>query len=267
MYRADYHIHTSFSRDSEAPIDVQVEEAVRQGFDEIAITDHLEKEPIDGIIQFNMVIEDYLKRLAEIKKQYEGKIRIKTGLEIGYEPRWHGEILRLVDPKDFDFIICSTHKCEEEDMNTGRFFEGRSQVQGFTRYFEEVLSTIQNFPFFNVYGHMDYINRYGPFAHHILYVSDYKELIFEILKALKDRGQGIEINTSGIRYGLGHFNPQIEVLKMYLDMGGEIITIGSDSHFTHHVGYLWNEAAKLLKNIGFKYYTAFEKGKPIFHYL
>jgi len=267
MYRADYHIHTDFSHDSKAPIALQIEEAIRQGFDEIAITDHLEKELIDGTLQFNMQIEDYIKAVKIKQDQYKSKIKIKRGLEIGYEPRWHKDLLELVNPEDFDFLICSTHKCEEQDMNTGTFFDGRTQIQGYTRYFEEVLNTIKNFSNFSVYGHMDYINRYGHFDDKILAVNDYKDLVYQILKELKESNRGLEVNTSGIRYGLGHFHPQIEVLKMYLDMGGQIVTIGSDSHYKAHIGYLWNEAALLLKNIGFKYYTTFENREPLFHNL
>ena len=267
MYRADYHIHTAYSQDSEAPMMEQIEEAIRQGFDEIALTDHMEKEPINGVIRFNMHVPDYLKTAKSMQEAYKEKIKIKIGVEIGYEPRWHDELITLIHPEDFDFIICSTHKCEEQGMGIGTFFEDKTQIQGYTRYFEEVLNAIKTFPNFNVYGHMDYVNRYGHFDHKILKVKDYKELIYEILKTLKESHRGLEINTSGIRYGLGHFNPQIEVLKMYLDMGGEIITIGSDSHYTNHIGYLWNEAALLLKNIGFKHYTTFEDRKPIFHNL
>lgn len=267
MYRADYHVHTAFSQDSKAHITTQIEEAIRQRFDEIAITDHMEKEDIDGVIRFNMQISDYLRSVKEMQEYYKNKIKIKIGVEVGYEPRWHEEIMSLIKPEDFDFIICSTHKCEEEDMGEGKFFEGKTQRQGYMRYFEEVLNTIRQFENFNVFGHIDYINRYGQFNDKILCIKDYKDVIYEMLKRLKDSSRGIEINTSGIRYGLGHFNPQIEVLKMYLDMGGEIITIGSDSHFTQHIGYLWDEAALLLQNIGFKYYTTFEKGKPLFHHL
>ncbi|MDF2612752.1 MAG: histidinol phosphate phosphatase HisJ family [Clostridia bacterium] len=267
MYRADYHVHTHFSHDSNEPIELQIEEAIRQGFDEIAITDHFEKGPINGIIQPNMLMSGYLEAVKEMQERYKGRIKIKQGIEIGYEERWREEIFKFIEDCDLDFIICSTHKCENVDLFLNNFFDSRTQIQAYTKYFENVLNAVKTFPHFSVYGHIDYINRYGSFAHKILTVSDYKDLIYQILKELIESGRGIEINTSGIRYGVGHFNPQIEVLKMYLDMGGQIITIGSDSHYTQHIGYLWDEAALLIKNIGFNYYTTFEKGKPIFHHL
>ena len=43
-------------------------------------------------------------------------------------------------------------------------------------------------------------------------------------------GKGIELNTGGFKYGLGHPNPCEDIIKRYKELGGEIITLGSDAH-------------------------------------
>ena len=264
MYKADYHMHTALSPDSEASIESQVETAIRRGFNEIAITDHFEFDLINDRWELTLDLDEYIQTILFYKEQYKDKITIRLGVEVGFETRYKKEIETLLKDRPFDFIICSTHKCEGQELYYGDFFKGKPQKEAYTTYFEHVLDTLKNFDNFNVYGHLDYVNRYGDYPVKILDTHDYWDQITEILRILIEKGKGLEVNTSGIRYGLGHFNPQIPVLREYAKMGGEIITIGSDSHQNGHVGFLWEEAAAMLKNIGFKYYATFKEGKPIF---
>lgn len=267
MYRADYHIHTAFSPDSETSMVSQIETAIQKGFNEIALTDHFEYDNASGKWEICLALEDYVKAIKKYQEQYQDQIKIKLGLEYGYDFPYHTQIGHMIDAYDFDFIICSTHKCNADDLYFGDFFEGKTQIQAYNDYFEYVLRTVQEYSNFDVYGHLDYVNRYGNYTNKILNFNMHEEQIREILKVLVDKGKGIEVNTSGLRYGLGHFSPQIPVLKSYLDLGGEIITIGSDAHYNEHLGYMWSEAAAMLKSVGFKHYTTFEQRKPIFNKL
>ena len=127
---------------------------------------------------------------------------------------------------------------------------------------------------FDVYGHIDYIIRYTPTqqknkAQGIIdetYMDrcfrDSSDMIDEILRLLLAKGKGIEVNTAGIKYGLGHTNPQEKVLKRYRELGGEIITVGSDAHETKHLAYAFEGIPELLRKCGFRYYTEFRKRKP-----
>lgn len=68
-------------------------------------------------------------------------------------------------------------------------------------------------------------------------------------------GKGIEINTSSHRYGLKDSTPSKDILKLYKELGGKIITIGSDSHKPEHLGAYIDEAKELLKEIGFDFFV------------
>lgn len=264
MYKADYHMHTALSMDCDASIESQINTAINKGFNEIALTDHFEFDLVKDKWELTLDLDPYIQTLLAYKEKYKDKICIRLGVEVGFELRYKKQLEALLQDKFFDFIICSTHKCEAQELYYGGFFEGKDQKEAYTKYFEDVLEAVNNFDKFHVYGHLDYVNRYGYYPVKILDTKDYWDLITEILKCLIQKGKGLEVNTSGIRYGLGHFNPQIPILRQYAKMGGEIITIGSDSHYNEHVGFLWEEAAAMLKNIGFKYYTTFEAGQPIF---
>ena len=123
---------------------------------------------------------------------------------------------------------------------------------------------MQTLDCFDSYGHLDYVVRYGP-ARNLNYSYEaYQDLIDPILKTLIEKGKGLECNTGGLRYGLGHPNPCEDILRRYRQLGGEILTIGSDAHSPEQVGYGFQTASRLLAACGFRYYTVFHRRKPEF---
>ena len=131
-------------------------------------------------------------------------------------------------------------------------------------YFESILENIATDADYDVYGHIDYVVRYGPNKNAKYSYSKYSDIIDEILRRLIAKGKGIEINTAGFKYGLGHPNPTEEIICRYRELGGEIITIGADGHKPEHVAYDFNKVPDILKAAGFKYYTVFKDRKPDF---
>ena len=98
----------------------------------------------------------------------------------------------------------------------------------------------------------------------MLALSRYSDVIDEILRLLIEKGKGIEINTGGFKYGLGHPNPCEEILARYRELGGEIITIGADAHKPEHVAFDFAKVPSILKDSGFDYFTVFRERKPEF---
>ena len=54
----------------------------------------------------------------------------------------------------------------------------------------------------------------------------------------------------------------LPVLNIYKEVGGELITVGSDAHRTENVGRGVPEAYALLAQAGFRYVTLYEKRQP-----
>lgn len=127
-----------------------------------------------------------------------------------------------------------------------------------------ILENIAAFDGFDVYGHIDYVVRYGPNKNANYSYQKYADIIDEILKALIIKGKGIEINTGGFKYGLGHPNPAEDIIKRYHELGGEIITIGADAHQPEHVAFDFEKVPSILKEAGFTHYTVFKNRKPEF---
>ena len=109
--------------------------------------------------------------------------------------------------------------------------------------------------------------RYGKTKDKDYSYEKYRDLIDPVLEKLIQMGKGIEVNTGAIRHQLKELNPCNGILKRYRELGGEIITIGSDAHEPSYVAYGFDRAAEVLKGCGFQYYTTFERRIPTFHKL
>lgn len=272
---ADYHVHTEFSDDSTYPMEDVVKDAVRLGFDEICFTDHVDygvkvdwdsKEEVtyrDGEPLANVDYPKYVEQVRNLQEAYQGKISLKLGMEFGVQMHTIPQFEALFSRYPFDFILLSVHQVEDKEFWTQDFQRGRTQIEYNERYYEEMLNLVNHYHNYSVLGHLDLIVRYDemgvyPFAR----VRPYIE---EILKKVIKEGKGIEVNTSSHRYGLADSTPSKEILRLYRELGGEVITIGSDSHKLEHLGTYLEEAKGLLKSLGFLKFCTYKNMRPIFH--
>ena len=152
-----------------------------------------------------------------------------------------------------------------QEFWNGTFQQGRTQDEYNMGYYEEMLRVAQRFDHWSVLGHLDLIKRYdqaGPWPD-----ANARDIVAEILEEAIRRGKGIELNTSSIRYGLTDLTPSTELLRLYRDLGGRILTIGSDSHKPEHLGAHIPMMRERLKDIGFTEFCTFQDMEPMFHKL
>lgn len=264
MYKADSHVHSNFSGDSMEKLESIIERALELGMNEITITDHLDLDFPGEVNIFTLDLNNYIETLKKLKNEYRKKINLKIGIELGLQPHLKEEYREIFSCEDIDFIIGSSHCVAGMDIADKKFFEKYTKDEAHRIYFEEVLKNIDIFPEISIYGHLDFINRYGRSIY-----DDYKKINFEmhkevidkILKKLIEKGIGIEINTSALRYGLRDFHPCRKILKRYRELGGEIITIGSDAHRALDIMRDFDKAKNVLKELGFEKYCVFTKRK------
>lgn len=264
MYN-DYHVHTSFSSDSKTPVEAQLDKACEMGMKRICITDHEDiGYSADNGLSFTIDADKYFSHLSALKSHYADTLRVLIGIELGLQISHKDEINSFAASRNFDFIIGSTHTVNGKDPCFSDFFETNTETEAIRAYFEEVLKNVNNFDNFDVVGHIDYIVRYTNSKGEKYNPREYLDIIDEILKVVISKGKGIECNTSRIDCGFLHSNPHEDIIKRYKELGGEIITLGSDSHLPKTLGHGFEKAGEILKNAGFKYYTVFENRKPEF---
>lgn len=268
---ADCHLHSSFSGDSDTPMEEMVLQGIAQGLTAMCFTEHNDFDyprcpdlPADA---FLLNTDSFLYTLALLKEKYAQQIRLLFGVELGLQTFNSRSNAIFARSHEFDFIIASSHICRGLDPYYPVFFDTYGEEEGFRLYFESILENIKKFSNFDVYGHLDYIVRYAPWQDKNYSYQKYREILDEILKELVDKEKGIELNTGGIKSGMRDFHPCTDVLKRYRELGGEIVTVGSDSHDAGHIGDSFDRAAEVLRHCGFEYYCVFEKRNPKFHKL
>ena len=94
--------------------------------------------------------------------------------------------------------------------------------------------------------------------------AEFADILDEILGALISRGKGLELNTSGLRKGLPFAHPNAEILRRYRELGGEIITLGSDAHSARDLAADFGTAKEMLKSAGFREIAVYHARKPDF---
>ena len=281
MMFADYHVHSEFSDDSDYRMEDIVEEALEMGMNELCFTDHVDygvKRDWDdprGILYrkggageperiplANVDYPHYVNKIHMLQERYNNKITIRLGMEFGIQQHTIPQYEALFRRYPFDFILLSVHQVEDKEFWTGDFQRGHTRREFYLRYYWELLSLVENYHNYSVLGHMDLISRYDPIGDFPF--SQVEHIIEQILKRVIADGKGIEVNTSCYRYGLD-MTPRREILGMYRDLGGEILTIGSDSHKREHLGVYIPETMNELKGMGFKQICTFEHMNPKFH--
>lgn len=261
--RADVHMHCGFSNDSESRPEDMVESAIAKGLSVICFTDHYDKDNLDWGDEAIFDVESYFQKMIALQEEYRDQIDIRIGAEIGMQPYLAEYYQNFMAQHPFDFVIGSVHSVLEHDVALD-FFQKHSDPEGYKIYFEEMLQDVQKIKSYDVLGHLDYIVRYSNQGSKGFDLNDYMDIIEEILKQVIAHGKGIEMNMSGLKYGLGAPHPQPEIIKRYRELGGEIITVGADGHIPEHIAYDYHLADDILKSCGFKYYTEFKGRKPVF---
>jgi histidinol-phosphatase (PHP family) len=258
----DYHMHTSFSIDSEMVMEEACAQAVRRGLREICFTEHVDYVPEDeGVGFFDPAA--YFAELQRCRDEFDGRLTIRAGVEVGEVHRYRVEADRLTGSYPFDFVIGSLHWIGPETVMSPDYFDGITHDEAYSAYFAELLRLV-NAGGFDVVGHFDVPKRYesdrlGQFDPDV-----FAEPIREVLRACVQHGVGIEINTGTMRRTGDDPSPSLRILRWYRELGGEILTIGSDAHRPAHIAYAFERTLDTAREVGFTELACFERRQPRF---
>ncbi len=270
MKICDFHVHSEYSDDSEASLSSIIEKAISLGTSKICITDHHD---IDFTVQkpggmdFQLDTDAYLDALKSLRDKYQDRIDIRFGVELGLMNTIVDKVNDYTNKyTDFDFIIGSSHLVHGVDPYYPAYYANRTETEALRDYFESILENVSLIDHYNVYGHLDYVVRYCPSKEKAFIFDDHKDIFEAIFKIIIQKGKGIEINTGSLYKGMSYAHPHMEILKLYKNMGGEIITVGSDAHDPKYLCYGFETYVRdVLTALGFKYFCTFKEQKPEFN--
>lgn len=257
----DYHVHSSFSGDCSVEPEVIIIDAIKNGLKEICFTDHIDYDCLELPEKFEFDADEYYETMTHLKEKYKKEIDIKIGVEIGLQGHILDKCSNFVKSKEFDFVIASFHTHKGRDIYFSEVLFEKTPHEVLNEYLDEILYCLKNYSDYSVLGHLDLLKRYNNGIKN-LNVKNYFEKYSEIFKLLIEQGKGIEINTSGLRQDVGIQFPSRDLLELYKSLGGNIITLGSDTHGTGTFMYKFEEIKIILKEIGFNEIYMFDKMKP-----
>ncbi len=262
MITVDSHMHCAASEDSETPIEAIVSAALAKGLTAVAITDHVE------LVDYRQGAYDVAYResweLMEKAVAPDG-LQLLKGIELG-EPCFDLPLAeQILASHPYDFVLASQHRLSDElpdyyFIDYSSWSDARIEVE-MTRYFEAVLDIVK-WNGFDSLAHLTYPFRYLPEKWRDGDYRVFQTVIDEILGRLAENDKSLEINTSGIRKGLGVTSPDLPLIKRFYELGGRRITIGSDAHREREVGADLDEAAQLAETAGFDGYTMYVARTP-----
>lgn len=255
--KSDFHLHSEFSGDSDTPMSAMIEKAISLGLETICFTEHLDLDYPDPAEDFSLNTPSYYHTLCELKKRYAPDIEILFGVELGMQHHLGERYDAYAREFPFDYILASQHVLDQADPYYSAFWEGKHPADVICHYFEETLQNLKGMTEYDTLAHLDYIVRYAGKGNTSYDYSEYCDVIDPILHYLIEQGKCLEVNTAGLKYGLGQTNPSTEVLKRYRELGGESITIGSDGHKPEHLAYDFHLLPDLLTSLGFRYHCIF----------
>lgn len=259
----DYHMHSHVSFDGHDSPEDMVRAAVDAGLQEICFTDHVDDFPEGIRPEYRFTPEAYAAAYDHLSHP---QLKIRRGMEFGMFADNTQSLKDCLKQREYDFILGSVHFAAGLDVYYAPYWEQFTLEQGERRYLEDVLACVKAHDDFDVLGHLTYIGkaRAHP-THEAVPLHRHRELVEEIMKELIRKGKGMEINSSGVDR-CGDFLPDRAYLQLFKDLGGQIVTMGSDAHNAARVGQYADQALEILKDV-FGYVCTFEGRKPIFHKL
>ena len=254
----DYHMHSTVSFDgNDSALDMALA-AKAAGLKEICFTDHIDYTP-----QMNMVFDTNVYNEAYDRLEVPGLL-IRRGMEFGLTPTNRAQLETDSKRCSFDFIIGSVHLVDDKDIYLDEYWEGKTMEQAVDLFLQETLACVRVHDGYDVLGHLTYLSKSpaNP-ARKLLSYEDHREILDEILREMVRHNKGIEVNTSGIDRCGGPL-PTMDFVRRFKELGGRIVTVGSDAHDVSRVGQYTRRMAEQVKEI-FGYVCTFENRQPVFH--
>ena len=266
----DNHNHCEFSFDGKrTTVEASSKVAAEKGLGGLCFADHcdifvpqqtLERSPRSGDLADIPAQQAEIERVQELFPQ----IRILKGIEIGMHPQCREQVKKLMAENRFDQVIGSIHYIDDTDPFFGGYFEGKTWREAYGYYLETIYREMSAWGDFDIMGHYDYVVRYCNYDQVDILYKDFSDIFDEIFRFLIYEGKALEINTKSYEGHRGRIvGLDDNVLYRYREMGGEIVSLGSDSHEPSRVGAGFVRHAEHLKALGFRWTAHYENRKLI----
>ncbi|MGM9742037.1 MAG: histidinol-phosphatase HisJ family protein [Candidatus Cryptobacteroides sp.] len=271
----DNHNHCQFSFDGgRTSVEASARSAAEKGLEGICFTDHCDfyvppmkaehEECVPEVFEVEARDREIDRVNGILSEEFPG-FRIFKGIEIGLQKSEREKISAHLAEFSFDEVIASVHYLDGTDPFWGGYYEGKDWKTAYGHYLETLYEEMVWLgDRFDIMGHYDYVARYAPYPQCSILLKDFPDVMDEILRYLAENGKALEINTKTYQSYSGRVpEPDRDILRRFRELGGEMLSFGSDSHDAGHVGFNFGRMSGFVKSCGYRYAVHFEKRKPV----
>ncbi len=256
----DYHMHSNNSCDCRVPMAEMCRTAIQKGIKEIAFTEHFNQKPED-VCYAKYDPERYFRDLEACRAEFGPQgLTIKAGIEVGEMHLYREQVDAVLNAWPYDLVLGSLHWNNGESVFERSYFEKRDLQSAAREYFAELTRMVEAGGF-NIMSHLDVIKRMGYQVYNRFDITELQEYVQPVLAACIRQGIAPEINTSALRMPVKQTHPPLEAIRWYREMGGELLSIGSDSHRPDQLGFGLDRAIEIAREAGFTSLTTFTARK------
>jgi len=267
----DTHNHCQFSFDGKrTTVEASAASALAKGLGGIAFTDHCDifvscmPGTEDSAVAQDFDIPGQQAEIDRVQSMFGDSLKILKGIEFGININCRQELSDILKSHSFDQVIASVHYLDNSDPYYGGYFIGKDCKKAYGTYLETIYTEAVALKDFDIIGHYDYVARYAPYPQDGILYREFSDIFDTLFHYLRENGKGLEINTKSCTGGHGRKTfLDRDVLLRYRQMGGEIITLGSDSHDAANVAEDFEAHAALLRSLGFRWTSHYEKRQVV----
>ena len=261
MFKCDYHTHTKFSFDGapDSSADALCKAAVERGITDLAITDHFECNWRQESAYPPYDADSAYAEIMAAKEKYKSKLNLTYGIEIGQANQFPKEARALLAAHDYEFVIGSIHNLrgalDFHYWDFKRVFDDMSPAYigyCFERYIDELCEVVDSLDKIDTVAHLTYMHRYCAMSGNEYDFMQHSDKMEKLFKKIISRDIALEVNVSTLWKGFGFPMPDKDILSLYRECGGRLITVGTDSHSPDHIGESVEEGFNTLRRVGLR---------------
>lgn len=231
--------------------------AIAKGIPEIGFTEHYDLHPDEPDRDW-FKPEGWWAEIERCRAEFAGQLTIRAGIEIGEPHLFRAEAQAMLASGPFDYVLGSLHWVGNKSVFDASYFSTTPADTLFHDFFTE-LAQMTSVADFDILSHFDVPVRLGYGIYGGYDPTRYADVIRPVLQNCIDRGIALDLNTAVLRRHVPIMTPGHVILGWYVEMGGKLVTLGSDAHYPQHVGAGLDAALAMMRTVGIEEVVRFEQ--------
>lgn len=182
---------------------------------------------------------------------------LRVGIECDFVPGAEQRTAKLLESRDFDYVVGSVHFVGEAAVDHPGFdvWEGGEDADEVWRHYFEALAACARSGLFDILAHPDLVKVWGGGRPRPR--GDLRRHYEPAVEAIAASDIAVEISTAGLRKPVGEIYPARGLAELCVEAGAPF-ALSSDAHLPEQVGFGYERALDFLAELGVGEIAVFE---------